>query len=64
MAEAPIFTIDVARDAVRPERYRWNVSENLRLRDKSFYSFATKREAQIDADKFVRRLNDIWQAHQ
>jgi hypothetical protein len=30
------------------------------VRDKSFYSFATKREAQNDADKFVRKLDSIW----
>jgi hypothetical protein len=30
------------------------------VRDKSFYSFATKREAQNDADKFVLKLNSVW----
>jgi hypothetical protein len=63
MVEAPMFTIDIARDSIRPERYRWSVSENMRLRDKSLYSFATKREAQIDADRFVRKLNGVWQTH-
>ena len=60
MAEAPVFTIDVAEDAARPGRYRWNVSENMRVRDKSLYSFRTKREARLDADKFVLGLNSIW----
>ncbi len=63
MANAPRFTIDVAKDVARPGSYRWNVSENMKLRDKSLYSFRTKREAQLDADKFVRGLEDIWQAH-
>ena len=63
MASAPRFTVDVAEDVARPGSYRWNVSENMKVRDKSLYSFRTKREAQIDADKFVQGLNDIWQTH-
>ena len=55
MANDPKFTIDVAEDVARPGSYRWNVSENMKVRDKSLYSFRTKREAQLDADKFVRR---------
>jgi hypothetical protein len=61
MASAPRFTIDVAEDVARPGSYRWKVSENMKVRDKSLYSFKTKREAQLDADKFVLGLNDIWQ---
>jgi hypothetical protein len=57
MAEAPVFTIDVAEDTARPGRYRWNVSENMKVRDKSLYSFRTKLEAQLDAVKFVLSLN-------
>jgi hypothetical protein len=63
MADAPRFTIEVAEDVARPGSYRWNVSENMKLRDKSLYSFRTKREAKLDADRFVRGLNDIWQAN-
>ena len=48
---------DVVKDIGNPNRFRWNIYENKRVRDKSFYSFATKREAQNDADKFVRKLN-------
>ena len=51
-------TATVARS--NPNRFRWNIYENQRVRDKSFYSFATKREAQNDADKFVRKLDSIW----
>jgi hypothetical protein len=60
MAQNPIFTIDIAKDIGNPNRYRWNIYENMKVRDKSFYSFATKREAQNDADKFIRKLDDIW----
>lgn len=60
MKDGPMFTADVVKDVSNPNRYRWNIYENNRVRDKSFFSFATKREAQIDADKFVRKLTAIW----
>ncbi len=63
MIENPTFTISVAPDAQRPGRYRWNISENSKVRDKSLYSFATRREAQADADKFVGKLDAIWRPH-
>jgi hypothetical protein len=62
MTESAVFTIDVVKDIGNPNRFRWNIYENKRVRDKSLYSFATKREAQSDADKFVRKLNAIWPA--
>ena len=42
MADGPKLTIEVAKDAARPGCYRWNVSENMRLRDKSLYSLSGK----------------------
>jgi hypothetical protein len=60
MEQKPIFTTDIAKDIGNPNRFRWNIYENMKVRDKSFYSFATKREAQNDADKFIRKLDDIW----
>jgi hypothetical protein len=61
MTENPLFTTAITADAQRPGRYRWNIRENERVRDKSLYSVATRREAQADADKFLGRLNAIWQ---
>jgi hypothetical protein len=61
MGDAPRFTVDIAEDVVRPGSYRWTVSENMKVRDKSLYSFRTRRDAQRDADKFVQGLDDIWQ---
>ena len=60
MTDGPLFTTDVVKDIGNPNRFRWNIYENQRVRDKSFYSFATKREAQNDADKFVLKLNSVW----
>ncbi len=63
MEEARVFTIDVAQDARQRRRYRWSVSENMKVRDTSFYSFTTRWEAQADADKFVEKLKAMWQPH-
>jgi hypothetical protein len=60
MTDSPTFTADIVKDIGNPNRYRWNIYENEKVRDKSFYSFATKREAQTDAEKFVRKLTAIW----
>jgi hypothetical protein len=57
------FTIDVAQDARQRGRYRWSISENAKVRDTSFYSFATRQEAQADANKFVEKLNAVWHPH-
>jgi hypothetical protein len=62
MSERSVFTTEVVKDIGNPNRFRWNIYENKNVRDKSFYSFATRREAQSDADKFVRKLNSIWPA--
>jgi len=57
------FTIEVVQDARQPGRYRWSVAEDPKVRDTSFYSFATRREAQNDADRFVEKLRAIWPPH-
>ena len=55
MAETHDFKIVIETDAGRAGRFRWNISEDGKVRDKSFYSYATRREAQVDADKFVEK---------
>jgi hypothetical protein len=62
MTESAAFTTHVVKDIGNPNRYRWNIYDDKTIRDKSFYSFATKREAQTDADMFVEKLNAIWPA--
>ena len=64
MEEAHVFAIDVAQEARQRGRYRWSVSEDIKVRDTSFYSFVTRRQAQADADEFVEKLKAIWQPHQ
>jgi hypothetical protein len=55
------FTIKVEPDPARLWRYRWAVLEAGKQRDRSVYTFATRREAQADADKFVQKLKKTWQ---
>jgi len=38
-------------------RYQWNILENGEERDRSRSSFATEREAHLDAERFVDKLN-------
>jgi hypothetical protein len=59
MTQNHVFTSDVAKDIGNPSRFRWKIYEN-KVRDKSFYSFATKLKAQTDADKFIQKLDAIW----
>jgi hypothetical protein len=60
MPESSPFVIKVEPDRQRPGRYHWIIFEKGRMRDTSTYSYATKREAQADAEKFVSKLNDTW----
>jgi hypothetical protein len=60
MAERANFTIQIEPDAERPGRHRWTVLENGKHRDRSTYSYARKREALKDAEKFIDKLNETW----
>jgi hypothetical protein len=55
------YSVNVIKDANRPGRYRWEVYETAKLRDSSMFSFATRREAQTDAELFIEKLVATWQ---
>ena len=57
--ESP-FVVKIERDTERQGRFRWRVFQDGIMRDASVYSFATKRQAQVDGDKFVQKLNNTW----
>jgi hypothetical protein len=57
--DAP-FIVRVERDPVRQGRFRWIIYKHGTMRDASIYSFATKREAQADGDKFAQKLIATW----
>jgi hypothetical protein len=60
MADPREFTIKIEPDFDQPGRHRWVVSEDKKARDRSVYSFATRREAQLDADRYVEKLTSTW----
>jgi hypothetical protein len=55
------YSVNVIKDANRPGRYRWEVYETAKLRDSSMFSFATRREAETDAELFIEKLVATWQ---
>jgi hypothetical protein len=61
MAEPPSYTILITADPGRVERFRWTINEAGKERDKSMYSFATRRHAQTDAEALVEKLIITWQ---
>ena len=63
MTEISAFKVSIGDDVDRPGRYRWDVSVDGKVRDKSVYSYESKREAQADADCFVQKLNITWRIH-
>ncbi len=60
MAPVSPFVVKIERDADHQGRFRWFIFQDGAMRDASVYSFATKRQAQADADKFVQKLNETW----
>jgi hypothetical protein len=57
MDESSPFTISVSPFDGRPGRYQWAIREDGEYRDKSRESFATTREAHLDAERHVDKLN-------
>ena len=55
-------TISVLPFEGRPGRYQWIILENGEERDRSRSSFATDREAHLDAERFVEKLIITWQS--
>jgi hypothetical protein len=56
MEKSSPFTISVLPFDGRPGRYRWLILENGKDREKSRDSFATSREAHLDAERHVDRF--------
>jgi hypothetical protein len=56
------FTVRVEPDLLRDGRYRWAFCESDQIRDRSALSFATKKEAQTDATKSLKKRIAAWQS--
>ena len=53
-------TVVVEPDLLRAGRYRWTVLHFGQARDRSEVSFATRREAEADAAKALKRSIAAW----
>ena len=60
MASAFRDTIHVSSDPNSHVRHRWEIRDGKRVLHRSLYNFATEREAEADAEKFIEKLI-TWQ---
>jgi hypothetical protein len=54
------YTIKVEPHGFRPGRFRWSVREDGRECDRSSDSYATRGEAEAEADKVMQKLIAKW----
>jgi hypothetical protein len=62
MAENHPFTIKLEQDPQSERRFRWNIYEGEKLRERSPQSYATIRRAKADAERFTQRLITTWRS--
>jgi hypothetical protein len=62
MVEDHQITVVVEPDLLRSGRYRWVLLHSGQAQDRSEMSFATKREADADAAKALKRRIAAWKA--
>ena len=62
MVEDHQITVVVEPDLLRSGRYRWTLLRSGQAQDRSEMSFATKREAEADAEKALKRRIAAWKA--
>jgi hypothetical protein len=62
MVEDHQITVVVEPDLLRSGRYRWTLLRSGQAQDRSEMSFATKREADADAEKALKRRIAAWKA--
>lgn len=60
MAEVHPFTVKIEADPLRENRYRWTVCEGAQIHLRSPHSYATRREAEKDAEKAMSNLVAKW----
>ena len=60
MLEDHQITVVVEPDLLRAGRYRWTLLHSGQPQDRSEMSFATKREADADAARVLKKRIDAW----
>lgn len=62
MAENHPFTFKIEPDPLGERRFRWTVCEGGQIHLRSPHSYATRREAELEASKAMARFAKTWPA--
>jgi hypothetical protein len=54
------YTINIEADPLRELRYRWTICEGVHVHSRSPQSYATRREAEIEAIKAMANRAANW----
>jgi hypothetical protein len=54
------FTVIIEADPLDDRRFRWSVCEGNQIHIRSPHSYATRREADMEATEVMLRLAAIW----
>jgi hypothetical protein len=54
--EQHLFTVEIVIDPLNADRFRWNVCQGSQITMRSPHSYATRRQAQIDGEEALRRI--------
>jgi hypothetical protein len=60
MADVHPFTVKIEVDPLNTVRFRWMVCEGDQIHIRSPHSYATRREATIEADKVMSKFAANW----
>jgi hypothetical protein len=60
MADVHPFTINIEADPLRALRFRWTICEGVQVHARSPHSYATRREAEIEAGKAMANRAANW----
>ena len=60
MAKAHPFTIKIEPDPLSARRFRWTVCEGSQIHIRSPHSYATRREAEDEANNALLKLAETW----
>ena len=56
MEDEPKFTVQIEADPLNERRFRWEIHEGGQIHLRSPHSYATRREAETEADRALRKF--------
>jgi hypothetical protein len=60
MNKAERFSVKIEADPLGAGRFRWTVREGTQIHLRSPHSYATRREAEQEADKALQKFAETW----